>query len=110
MTDPQSVLAQLMATIEDRKANPSTKSYTTTLMAGGVQRMGAKITEEAAEVVDAAGTVLGSRPLAHPHETEQPFTRATTVQVPSGVAQVFVRTRCNVDGWHEGLFAVTLPE
>lgn len=62
------------------------------------------------EVVDAAGTVLGSRPLAHPHETEQPFTRATTVQVPPGVAQVFVRTRCNVDGWHEGLFAVTLPE
>ncbi len=49
-----SALAQLMATIEERKANPPEKSYTTSLLAGGVPKIGAKITEEAAEVVEAA--------------------------------------------------------
>jgi phosphoribosyl-ATP pyrophosphohydrolase len=51
----QHVLAQLMAVVEDRKANPPAKSYTTTLFAGGVAKIGEKITEEAAEVVEAAG-------------------------------------------------------
>lgn len=49
------VLHQLMAIIEDRKANPPERSYTTTLFAGGLEKIGAKITEEAAEVVEAAG-------------------------------------------------------
>ncbi len=51
----QHVLAQLMAVIEDRKANPPAKSYTTTLFAGGVPKIGEKILEEADEVVEAAG-------------------------------------------------------
>ncbi len=50
-----SALAQLMTTIEERKANPPAKSYTTSLLAGGVPKIGAKIVEEAAEVVEAAG-------------------------------------------------------
>jgi phosphoribosyl-ATP pyrophosphohydrolase len=50
----QDVLAQLMAVIEDRKANPPAKSYTTTLLAGGVPKIGEKIREEADEVVEAA--------------------------------------------------------
>lgn len=44
-----------MATIESRKQNPSEKSYTSQLLAGGIERIGSKITEEAAEVVEAAG-------------------------------------------------------
>ena len=44
-----------MAVIEDRKANPSDKSYTNRLLAGGVAKIGAKVTEEAGEVVEAAG-------------------------------------------------------
>lgn len=56
MNDPQQhILAQLMAVIEDRKANPPAKSYTTALFAGGVAKIGEKIIEEAAEVVEAAG-------------------------------------------------------
>ncbi|MCC7086263.1 MAG: phosphoribosyl-ATP diphosphatase [Pirellulales bacterium] len=51
----QSILAQLMAVIEDRKANLPAKSYTTTLFSGGVAKIGEKIVEEAAEVVEAAG-------------------------------------------------------
>jgi phosphoribosyl-ATP pyrophosphohydrolase len=44
-----------MAIIEDRKAHPPPKSYTTSLFAGGVAKIGEKIQEEAAEVVEAAG-------------------------------------------------------
>src|SRR5712672_629023 len=51
----ENILARLMAIIEDRKANPPAKSYTTTLFAGGVAKIGEKIVEEAAEVVEAAG-------------------------------------------------------
>jgi phosphoribosyl-ATP pyrophosphohydrolase len=51
----QHILAQLMAVIEDRKINPPAKSYTTALFAGGVPKIGGKITEEAAEVIEAAG-------------------------------------------------------
>jgi phosphoribosyl-ATP pyrophosphohydrolase len=48
------VLARLMAIIEDRKANPPERSYTTSLFQGGVAKIGGKIVEEAAEVVEAA--------------------------------------------------------
>ena len=49
------VLAALMRTIRERKANPSEKSYTSKLLAGGVEKIGAKVTEEAAETIEAAG-------------------------------------------------------
>jgi phosphoribosyl-ATP pyrophosphohydrolase len=54
VNDSTSVLARLMALIEDRKAKRPEKSYTTELLAGGLERIGAKILEEAAEVVVAA--------------------------------------------------------
>jgi phosphoribosyl-ATP pyrophosphohydrolase len=44
-----------MAVIRDRKANPPPRSYTSQLFAGGVEKIGQKICEEAAEVVEAAG-------------------------------------------------------
>jgi phosphoribosyl-ATP pyrophosphohydrolase len=46
---------ELERTITDRAANPSAKSYTTQLLTGGVEAIGAKIVEEAMEVVEAAG-------------------------------------------------------
>lgn len=49
-----SILDRLMAVIEDRKLNPPPKSYTTSLFQGGVAKIGAKILEEAREVVEAA--------------------------------------------------------
>ena len=48
------VIQQLMAVIHDRKVNPPQRSYTTALLAGGVPKIGAKIREEAREVVEAA--------------------------------------------------------
>ncbi|MAT70945.1 MAG: phosphoribosyl-ATP diphosphatase [Planctomycetaceae bacterium] len=48
-------LDQLEATIAERKAAADAgKSYTAKLLAGGVEKVGAKVTEEAAEVVEAA--------------------------------------------------------
>lgn len=47
----------------------------------------------------ADGTILGTRVLGHPHVTEQPFTRSSQIDVPIGVAQVFVRASDNVGGW-----------
>ena len=46
---------ELERTISDRAAKPSEKSYTTKLLAGGVEAIGAKIVEESMEVVEAAG-------------------------------------------------------
>jgi len=54
VSDSQGVFAQLMATIVDRKKNPSASSYTAKLMAGGIDAIGVKVMEEAAEAVEAA--------------------------------------------------------
>jgi phosphoribosyl-ATP pyrophosphohydrolase len=48
------VFAQLMATIEDRKANPPPNSYTAKLFEGGVKKIRTKLIEEAAELFEAA--------------------------------------------------------
>jgi phosphoribosyl-ATP pyrophosphohydrolase len=50
-----SVLQQLMSVLEDRKVNPPPNSYTARLYAGGDAKIGAKIAEEAHELVEAAG-------------------------------------------------------
>jgi phosphoribosyl-ATP pyrophosphohydrolase len=48
-------LEKLERTIAKRAAKPNEKSYTSKLLTAGLPLMGAKITEEAAEVVEAAG-------------------------------------------------------
>ncbi len=55
MSDTTAILAQLMRVIEERKATRPERSYTTRLLDGGVAKIGEKIMEEAAEVVEAAG-------------------------------------------------------
>ena len=54
MIDDPSIFQQLTTVIEDRKRNRPPKSYTTKLLDGGVDAIGAKILEEAAELVEAA--------------------------------------------------------
>ncbi len=55
------------------------------------------------------GQVLGTRILAHPHVNEQPFTRSLgNVWIPPEISQIFVRSKCNVDGWAETTTAFTL--
>ena len=50
-----SVLHQLMSVLEDRKINPPPNSYTARLYTAGDTKIGGKITEEARELVEAAG-------------------------------------------------------
>ena len=68
MSDSARILTELMSVIEDRKANPPARSYTTSLFASGVDKIGAKIMEEAEEVVAAARqaeTDVGRQHLTH---------------------------------------------
>lgn len=48
------VLHHLMAVILDRKRQPGLRSYTASLLASGLPKIGAKVLEEAGEVVEAA--------------------------------------------------------
>ena len=52
--DERHILLRLMSVLEDRKQNPSEKSYTTSLFAGGAGKISEKILEEAREVIEAA--------------------------------------------------------
>jgi phosphoribosyl-ATP pyrophosphohydrolase len=45
---------ELERTIADRASRPDERSYTSQLLAGGIAKIGAKVTEEASEVVEAA--------------------------------------------------------
>lgn len=54
---PQDILTELAKVLEQRKAADPSSSYTASLLAGGVERIGKKIGEEATETVIAG--VLG---------------------------------------------------
>jgi len=63
------------------------------------------------DVVAPDGTVLGTRTLHHPHETEQPFTRSLRgVSVPEGVVSVLIRANDSVHGTGGKEFSVELPK
>lgn len=48
------IFSRLMEVLERRKSSTAEQSYTASLFAGGVERIGAKINEEASETVEAA--------------------------------------------------------
>ena len=52
---PGRPLDELEQIIAARAASPSSSSYTSQLLAGGLEKISAKIVEEAAEVIEAAG-------------------------------------------------------
>ena len=63
------------------------------------------------DVLAPDGTVLGTRTLLHPHETEQPFTRSLSgVVVPEGVREVTIRANDSVHETGGQDFIVKLPE
>lgn len=53
-TESRDILDSLIGVLQNRKNNPSEKSYTATLFARGEEKICEKISEEAAEVVEAA--------------------------------------------------------
>ncbi|MHB8969690.1 MAG: phosphoribosyl-ATP diphosphatase [Pirellulaceae bacterium] len=54
MNEQPTVLDRLLQVLRDRKENPPPRSYTTALFAGGLEKIGGKIIEEAGELVEAA--------------------------------------------------------
>ncbi|UCH75007.1 MAG: hypothetical protein JSU82_03935 [Rhodospirillales bacterium] len=65
---------------------------------------------DAWDVVAPDGTVLGTRTLLHPHETEQPFTRSLSgVRIPDGMTEVRIRAHDSVHGHGGAEFTVSLP-
>lgn len=64
LSNTPAILEQLMAVIHDRQQNPRANSYTNRLLDGGVPAIGAKVLEEAAELVEAAGE-LGAEGRQH---------------------------------------------
>ena len=62
------------------------------------------------DVLAPDGTVLGTRKLLHPHETEQPFTRSLSgVRIPAGITEVRLRAHDSVHGHGGAEFTVKLP-
>jgi len=65
---------------------------------------------DAWEVRSPDGTVLGERVLAHPHETEQPFTRSVSgVVIPPDVTEVTVAAHDLVLGFCGEEVTVAVP-
>ncbi len=65
---------------------------------------------DAWDVVGPGGAVLGTRILAHPHDTEQPFTRSLSgVKIPAGVREVTIRARDKVHKYGGAEFKLKLP-
>lgn len=63
------------------------------------------------EVLAPDGTILGSRVLLHPHETEQPFTRSLGgVTIPAGISRVEIRAHDKIHGYGGKTVTITLPE
>lgn len=64
------------------------------------------------QLLDAdSGAVIGERILAHPHDTEQPFTRSLSgVSIPSGTGTLIVRSRCNLHDYGGKEIRVEIPE
>ncbi len=63
------------------------------------------------DVVAPDGTVLGTRTLHHPHETEQPFTRSLHgVKVPDGIVSVSIRANDSIHGTGGKEFSVELSK
>lgn len=62
------------------------------------------------EVLSPTGEVLGKRVLAHPHVSEQPFTRSLSgVVIPRGIGTVSIRAHDSVHGYNKELFELSLP-
>jgi hypothetical protein len=62
------------------------------------------------DVLAPDGTVLGTRVLLHPHETEQPFTRSLSgVVIPQGIHTVEVRAHDSEHGYGGASLSIELP-
>ena len=59
-------------------------------------------------VFDADGNQLAERVLAHPHVTEQPFTRGTSFELPEGIREIHLHAWCTHDDVSK-VFVLEIP-
>jgi hypothetical protein len=60
-------------------------------------------------IVDNKENVLGNRVLAHPHVTEQPFTRGlSSVKIPEGITTIYIEAHDKVHGWTRNRLKVAI--
>ena len=101
-----SILPELMNVIAARRVNPDAgKSYVASLLAGGVRKIGGKIVEEAAEVVEAADEA-GPEGRAHlVHEVADLVFHALVMlglkEIPWGEVEAELGRRFGVSGIEE---------
>lgn len=63
------------------------------------------------DVLAPDGSILGSRVLLHPHDSEQPFTRSLGgVAIPAGIDRVTIRAHDKIHGLGGRTVTITLPE
>lgn len=63
------------------------------------------------DIVAPDGTILGTRALLHPHETEQPFTRSLGgVEIPLEIKTVRIRAHDKIEGYGGEEMSVELPQ
>ena len=68
MVERSTILHELGSLIEARKAERPSGSYTTTLFDGGIDAIGAKVLEEAGELVEAGRACDGQAPRGLEHK------------------------------------------
>ncbi|MFT5509673.1 MAG: hypothetical protein ACI89J_002760 [Hyphomicrobiaceae bacterium] len=93
--------------VQIRKSGAQTFSFDVTVRHGDT---GWKHYANKWDILTADGTVLGTRVLHHPHETEQPFTRSLGgVRIPTEVTSVTVRAYDSVHATGGATKVVTVP-
>ncbi|MDB4671561.1 phosphoribosyl-ATP diphosphatase [Pirellulaceae bacterium] len=103
--ETQDILDELMKVLQDRRDNPSAGSYTASLFAGGESKIGAKILEEAAELVESTSDQESYSRQHFIHETADLFFHTLVMLVNQGVSLTEIRTelsrRFGVSGLQE---------
>jgi phosphoribosyl-ATP pyrophosphohydrolase/phosphoribosyl-AMP cyclohydrolase len=100
--DSREAFDRLFGVIADRKKNPEANSYTSQLFTGGIEAIGAKVVEEAGELVEAAH---GKGPEEVIHEAADLIYHAWVLLAEAGVSPEQVREelagRAGVSGLEE---------
>ena len=91
--NPDNDFAQVLF-VHARKENGGTWTFETTVRHND---QGFDHYADAWQVIEPNGQIIAERVLAHPHDTEQPFTRSQTgINISTGTTTVRVRAKCNV--------------
>jgi phosphoribosyl-ATP pyrophosphohydrolase len=99
-----------MAVIEDRKAKRPANSYTTKLIDGGVEAIGRKVCEEAAEAVDAASVAQNDRGYSLTYEAADLIYHLLVLMAYCGVSLTDVEEELERRFGKSGLRHVSSPQ